>query len=119
MNDPFYNRDGDNPTSQNAPSPAWWAAQRGGPGAALSYLAGSPLDDTVSDYMWNTVGIQNWITQGGHMTDDWIESSCLTGQYCDYLLQLELLADESYLVGLTAPAPCPSGDFPECGAPDF
>lgn len=80
MNDPFYNRAGDAPTSQDNPSPAWWAVQRGGPTATQDYLSGRPLDPTVSDYMWNTLGIKDWIVQGGHMTDDWIESSCLSGK---------------------------------------
>lgn len=31
------------------------------------------------DYMWNTLGIRDWIVRGGHMVDDWIESSCLSG----------------------------------------
>ncbi|CAF9936386.1 MAG: hypothetical protein HETSPECPRED_010315 [Heterodermia speciosa] len=80
MDDPFYNKEGDAPTSWDNPLPAWWAAQRGGPTAAQSYLAGQSLDPVVSDYMWDTVGIRNWITQGGHETDDWIESSCLGGR---------------------------------------
>lgn len=80
MNDAFYNKEGEAPTSQDNPSPAWWAAQRGGPTAAQSYLAGQSLDPVVWDYMWNTLGIRNWITQGGHETDDWIESSCLSGR---------------------------------------
>ncbi len=31
------------------------------------------------DYMWNTLGIRDWIVRGGHLVDDWIESSCLSG----------------------------------------
>ena len=85
MNDPFFNKDGDAPTSQDNPSPAWWAAQRGGGTAAVNYLAGQGLDPVVSDYMWNTLGIRNWIVQGGHETDDWIESSCLNGKMCQRL----------------------------------
>ena len=81
MNDPYYNRAGDKPTSQDDPSPSWWAAQRGGPGAAMAYLGGQTLDSTVSDYMWNTLGIRDWITKGNHMMDDWIESSCLSGEF--------------------------------------
>ena len=96
MNDPFYNRAGEPPTSQDNPSPAWWGAQRGGPSVALDYLNnGVPLPETESDYMWNTLGIRDWIVNGGHMTDDWIESSCLSG--------------------LTGPAPCPA-EFENCGA---
>ncbi len=114
MNDPFYNRPSDAPTSQDNPSPAWWAAQRGGPTAALAYLAGQPLDAPESDYMWNTIGIKDWIVQGGHMTDDWIESSCLSGTFASDIasgaLMLTILG-----AGLNAPAPCPS-EFPGCGA---
>lgn len=81
MNDPFYNKDGDAPTSQDNPSPAWWAAQRGGGTAAVNYKAGQALDPVVSDYMWNTLGIRDWIVTGDHMVDDWIESSCLSGKW--------------------------------------
>ena len=80
MNDPFFNKDGDATTSQETPSPAWWAAQRGGPTASLDYLAGKGLDSVVSDYMWNTLGIREWIVKGQHEVDDWIESSCLSGK---------------------------------------
>lgn len=79
MNDPYYNRVGDTPTSQDNPSPAWWATQRGGPGAGMPYLAGGPMQQIENDYMWNTLGIRDWIVQGDHMTDDWILSSCLSG----------------------------------------
>lgn len=37
------------------------------------------MGNTERDYMWNTLGIRDWIVTGGHMTDDWIESSCLSG----------------------------------------
>lgn len=79
MNDPYYNKKGDAPTSHYHPSPAWWAAQRGGPTAAVEYLAGQPLCDEARDYMWNTIGLQRWITEGNHQTDDYVASSCLSG----------------------------------------
>ena len=81
MNDPFYNRAGDAPTSNSQPSPAWWSAQRGGSTAAMNYLGGGALDGEVSGYMWNTLGIRDWIVNGGHATDDWIMSSCLPGEF--------------------------------------
>lgn len=80
MSDPYYNKEGDAPTSVDNPSPAWWATQRGGPSAGIAYLAGEGLDDAVRDYMWNTIGIRDWIVNGAHQMDDWIESSCLSGK---------------------------------------
>lgn len=105
MNDPYYNKPGDKPTSHYHPSPAWWAAQRSGPSEAINYLAGKPLCDEARDYMWNTIGLQKWITEGKHQTDDYVASSCLSGSYsCTRLFCGFCLRG----IGLTAPAPCPA-----------
>jgi len=79
MNDPFYNLPSGPPPSADYPSPAWWATQRGGPNAGIAYVAGGAMGKVERDYMWNTPGIRDWILRGGHLVDDWIESSCLSG----------------------------------------
>lgn len=56
------------------------------------------------DYMWNTLGIRDWIVKGGHMLDDWIESSCLNGMWIPFFLDWGGGKGADGVVGLSAPA---------------
>jgi len=53
----------------------------------MAYLAGDAMGSVERDYMWNSLGIRDWIVRGGHMTDDWIMASCLSGM-CVFFLFL-------------------------------
>jgi len=79
MNDPFYNLPGDAPNSADSPSPAWWATSARGPKHGDRVCGRGAMGEVERDYMWNTPGIKDWIVRGGHLVDDWIESSCLSG----------------------------------------
>jgi len=77
--------------------------------------------------MWNTLGIRHLIVRGGHLVDDWIESSCLSGMslflFCIFGWGFGFLGGRRGcgvqgligVLGLSTPAPCP-GEFPDCGA---